>query len=477
MTERASSDQELPYSPYFAHTVRRAWSVAGRRGSAVVGPEHLLFALLDDPDALALLEGCSADIASVRVEIGSAIERNTPRRPLAKGEIPGAGRTLQHVLQTASHAAREAGKREVDGSIALATLAGQSDNPVALLLNRHGLSFGKALGWIESDGARSGSRSAPVQRPERTQAPAPPRQPPSPPRGATPAPRKQRPQSPPPAARRRNGDGEEPTLEDMLATIRDVIDDETADRGQTAPRRETAQAPRSAPARRPPDPQARLPAQAERAAPRRPETPPPARHRQANGEAAPQAQSRRSAAPAHQPAAAPLMGKLVERIPRVMREAVREQVEVRIAREATEALIAGVQGRGATHVHGVAVTRAMSLYLRAPDGGFMIEPLTPETQWVFDRPSFLESEPFGRWEWVVLPMKRGSRRLQLVAAARSVDENGMIGDVALPEQVIEVSIRINWAKTLQRAALWAGLAVVGGVLAQVAIRYVPGLAG
>ncbi len=477
MTERASSDQELPYSPYFAHTVRRAWSLAGRRGSAIVGPEHLLFALLDDPDALALLEGCGADIASIRVEIGSAIERNTPRRPLAKGEIPDAGRTLQHVLQTASHAAREASKREVDGSIALATLVGQSDNPMALLLNRHGLSFGKALGWIESDGARSGSRSAPVQRPERPQAPGPRRQPPSTPRGATPPLKKPRPQSPPPAARRRNGDGEEPTLEDMLSTIRDVIDEETTDRERRAPRREPSEPSRSAPARRPPAPYPRPPGQGERAAPDQPEGPPPARSRQGNGEATPQGQSRRSAAPARQPGAVPLMGKLVERISRVMREGVREQVEVRIAREATEALIAGVKGRGATQVHGVAVTRAMSLSLRAPDGGFMIEPLTPETQWVFDRPSFLESEPFGRWEWVVLPMKRGSRRLQLVAAARSIDENGMIGDVALPEQVIEVSVKINWATTLQRAALWAGLAVAGGVLAQAAIRYVPGLAG
>ena len=160
-----------------------------------------------------------------------------------------------------------------------------------------------------------------------------------------------------------------------------------------------------------------------------------------------------------------------------MREGVREQVEVRIAREATDDLLAGVQGSGATHVHGVAVTRAMSLYLRAPDGGFMIEPLTPETQWVFDRPSFIDSEPFGRWLWVVLPEKRGSHRLQLVAAARSVDENGMIGDVALPEQVIEISVKINWARSLQKAALWAGLAIVGGVVTQVAMRYVPGLTG
>lgn len=162
-------------------------------------------------------------------------------------------------------------------------------------------------------------------------------------------------------------------------------------------------------------------------------------------------------------------GKLVERIPRIMREGTAETIEVRIAREATEALLAGLDGRGSAQSHKIAVTRAMSLYLRAPDGGFMIEPLAPETQWIFDRPSFLDSEPFGRWRWQVMPTARGRRRLQLVAAARSVDENGMIGDTALPEQVIEVHVRINWGRWAAKAALWAVLAIIGGVLTQAAM--------
>jgi hypothetical protein len=223
-----------------------------------------------------------------------------------------------------------------------------------------------------------------------------------------------------------------------------------------------------------------VPASSEASPPTAKRAPAPAQSRQRSKPkgAAGSQQKRRRAEKAGSEAQAPsMLGKLVERIPRRMREGQREHVEVRIAREATEELVSGVQGRGATHVHGVTVTRAMSLYLRAPDGGFMIEPLTPETQWVFDRPSFLESEPFGRWEWVVLPMKPGSRKLQLVAAARSVDDNGMIGDVALPEQVIEVRVRINWARTLRKVVLWAGLAIAGGVLAEVGSRFLPGLLG
>jgi len=467
MSERAKAVSEPPHSAYFAHTVRRAYSVAARRGSAIVGLEHFLYALLDDPEALALMEGCGADIASIRVELTKAIEKNTPRELLPKGEAPQAGKGLRHVLQVSQKGTRESGRSEVDGAIALAALVGQSDAPVARLLNKHGLSFGKALGWIDAQNGR-GPYDAPAQARSA-------RSPQAPESRAAPDPA-------PPAKRetplRQSRDvGPEPTLEDMLATIRDVMEEEEAPPPareaprRSAPRKTAAPAPSGTEqprARQPQPAQGERPASAERSAPAR-----------ARSSAASGARNKRHRAgePPEQPQPVSMLGKLVERIPRVMREGEHERVEVRIGREATDELIDGLQGRGAATVHGVTVTRAMSLYLRAPDGGFMIEPLTPETQWVFDRPSFLDSEPFGQWHWVVLPMKRGSRKLQLVAAARSVDENGMIGDVALPEQVIEVRVRINWARSVRKAALWASLAIAGGVLSQIAMQYVPRLTG
>jgi len=462
MTERAKAVNELPHSAYFAHTVRRAYSIAARRGSAVVGLEHVLYALLDDPEALALMEGCDVDIASIRVELGNVIEKTTPRQLLGKDETPQAGKRLRHVLQVAQKGAGESGRSEVDGAVAMAALVGQSDAPVARLLNRHGLSFGKALGWIDPQNTRVApvTQAEPAPKPRApTPDPAPPPQRPAPPKREAPSPR---------ASER---GGAEPTLEDMLATIRDVIDE---DEDESHP---PAAEPRPAPQRTPQAPSRPPAPSADQPAAKRPPAPAESRPRRKPNGAAAQTPKRRAAGEPKPQASPSVLGKLVERIPRAMRAGEREHVEVRIGREATEELVSGVQGRGAANVHGVTVTRAMSLYLRAPDGGFMIEPLTPETQWVFDRPSFLESEPFGRWEWIVLPTQRGSRKLQLVAAARSVDENGMIGDVALPEQVIEVRVRINWARSLRKAALWAALAIAGGVLAEVGSRFLPGLLG
>ncbi len=462
MTERARAANELQHSAYFAHTVRRAYSIAARRGSAVVGLEHFLYALLDDPDALALMEGCDADIASIRVELGNAIEKNPPREVLGKDETPHAGKGLRHVLQVAQKGARESGRAELDGAIALAALVVQSDAPVARLLNKHGLSFGRALGWIDAQNGRSAA--PPATQPESPQMPRAPKPQPAPPQRPIPAKR----QAPPP--RPLEPSGPQPTLEDMLATIREVFEE---DEEAALPREREPALPRQ-----PAEPN-RAPG-ADRGQPAAKRPPAAAAHRRRSGPndaAGPQDKRRAAPTARAEPQAGSMPGHLVERIPRTMQEGEREHVEVRIGRDATEELLKGLQGRGATHVHGVTVTRAMSLYLRAPDGGFMIEPIMPETQWVFDRPSFLGSEPFGRWEWVVLPMKRGSRKLQLVAAARSVDENGMIGDVALPEQVIEVRVKINWARHLSKAALWAGLAIAGGVLSQIVMQYLPSLTG
>ena len=47
-----------------------------------------------------------------------------------------------------------------------------------------------------------------------------------------------------------------------------------------------------------------------------------------------------------------------------------------------QALAEGLQGGGAAYRHEVTVTKAMSVRLRAPDGGFFIETASPETQWI-----------------------------------------------------------------------------------------------
>jgi hypothetical protein len=172
----------------------------------------------------------------------------------------------------------------------------------------------------------------------------------------------------------------------------------------------------------------------------------------------------------------PVAGKLVENIPRVMRVAEHERVEVRLSREETAGLLAAFEGHGAPQSHDIQVTQAMSVMLRARTGTFHIQNLSPETQWVYERPGVIGPK-FGRWRWDVTPLKRGDHKLLLIVSARTARGDGIAGDVALPDQVIEVAVRANVRRELERLGLWAGIAVAGGVLTEGVLLLVRAVAG
>lgn len=159
------------------------------------------------------------------------------------------------------------------------------------------------------------------------------------------------------------------------------------------------------------------------------------------------------------------IGQLVENIPRSMRVAVAAMIEVRVARADVQALAEGLQGGGAAYQHEVMVTKAMSVRLRAPDGGFYIETASPETQWI-EKAMLLSADDFASWRWHVTPREAGRKRLQLIISARTVSADGLAAETALPDQVITVRVRTNYAKVAGRWVGWGVAAVAGGLLAK-----------
>jgi hypothetical protein len=159
------------------------------------------------------------------------------------------------------------------------------------------------------------------------------------------------------------------------------------------------------------------------------------------------------------------VGQLIENIPKSMRVAVPQRVEVRIGKADVKALAEGLQGGGAAWRHEVMVTKAMSVRLRAPEGGFYIESASPETQWI-ESTLGLMSDDFASWRWTVTPRERGWKRLQLVVSARTVGADGLAAETALPDQIIDVKVRTNIGKAALTAASWVAAAVVGGLLAK-----------
>lgn len=158
-------------------------------------------------------------------------------------------------------------------------------------------------------------------------------------------------------------------------------------------------------------------------------------------------------------------GQLHETLPRKLRVGIPVSCEVLIARADVKNVAERLQTGGAAYRHEVSVTRAMTVRLRAPDGGFVIETTSPETQWIENILNLAEGDS-ARWRWMVTARERGKKRLQLVVSARTVDGEGLTAETALPDKIIEVRVSINYGETAKRWAGWIAAAVIGGVLAR-----------
>lgn len=148
-----------------------------------------------------------------------------------------------------------------------------------------------------------------------------------------------------------------------------------------------------------------------------------------------------------------------------MRAWVPVRVEVRLARAEISNVGQGMAGAAPSVRHDIKVTKAMSVRLRAPEGGFYIETGSPETQWVENQHGVM-TDDFASWRWTVTPTRRGNARLQLIVSARTVGSDGLVAETALPDQVIDVSVSINYARLVKTWGGWAAAAIAGGLLAK-----------
>jgi hypothetical protein len=175
-----------------------------------------------------------------------------------------------------------------------------------------------------------------------------------------------------------------------------------------------------------------------------------------------------AAAAAPEPAPEVRAGKLVENVPRLMRAGVPVEVEVRLSRQETEALIAGLSG---ARWHDVMTTPAMTVTLQAPGGGFTIQALSRETQWIDGghkaQLGLLGQAEYGSWKWIVTPLAAGQRKLNIVAAAKT-SGGGIQAETPLPEQIVEVKVRVNYARAFGGLVKWLAVAAAGGLVAEYA---------
>jgi hypothetical protein len=157
------------------------------------------------------------------------------------------------------------------------------------------------------------------------------------------------------------------------------------------------------------------------------------------------------------------VGALAEALPRQLKVGHRSAGEVRIARSDLRSIRQGL-GSGSLDDHESVVGTALSLRLRAPDGGFYIEPTSPETLWI-EEARTLSLDDLASWSWSVTPERRGRRRLQLIASARVIGADGTVAETAFPDRTFEVKVSAHAGRAAMRAAGWLIAVLIGGAIA------------
>jgi neural Wiskott-Aldrich syndrome protein len=154
--------------------------------------------------------------------------------------------------------------------------------------------------------------------------------------------------------------------------------------------------------------------------------------------------------------------QLGESIPRKMRAHVASAVNVALTKAEFLALLEGLQDEAGQRS---GEAGCLSVKLRAPDGRFMIDSVSPETQWADVEAGFGTSDSVS-WRWMVTPLNPGHRRLQLVVSARTRPAKGAAIVTALPEQIINVRVGSNYGRGLATLVGWIAIAVVGWIIAK-----------
>ena len=552
----AAGQAELPRSAYLDNTLRRAWNAAQQRSHRYVTLEHLLLALVDDPDAAELLQAVDAEASIIQSSVATAINNNTALVS-ANGTSPAFSYKFDNLFAGAFKHASRAGRKEIDGAFVLVEIAKHPDTDAAAILSANGFNAQVAQRTLDA------ALGVAVQEPAAAKAPPPPAA-----RGgkaAKPRPEPQHATKPHPASATANSQASQPGgtgdrfMEDMLASVRSILDAENrkdwalapmlnpaATQPNAAPKRAQPRAEAAGMAQSAPAPLPSLGLQAPPAlqpapAPpphgpslQRPIMPPPSQGPALQYPSAPPAPAlqrpapppssyapQRSAAPGQgqpprlepppmRPAAASQSGfsepaapvfdlelpapvpvpipdkpqekpqqkrrnagakerraqkespaglaKALENIPRSLQLARGEIVEIQLGKNEAAQLFPRPQQAGEA-------VRAVTVRLTAPEGGFFIETLTPETQWLPSRPGPTEEEPFGAWSWAVVPNETGSHTLAVQVFVRDVNANGELAGSQTAEQAVEVRVRANFGRSLWGFIRTLFLLAVGAGLA------------
>jgi len=154
----------VPFAPDTLESIRRAFRVASDRRHDLVSLEHMLHALVEDPQARDILTRCKVNLVTLKSDLEEVLDRAFTAVPGRKAVKPESTLGFDRVVERAVVHAASSSARQVESGALLVFLLQEDESHAAYFLRKQGLDRLNLLRAISHTGARE--HAAPGKAPD-----------------------------------------------------------------------------------------------------------------------------------------------------------------------------------------------------------------------------------------------------------------------------------------------------------------------
>src|ERR1700752_1726708 len=129
-------------------SLHRALDYANQRRHEYATLEHLLLALTEDQDAVAVLRACGVDLERLRREILNYVDNELGNLVAVHGDDAKPTASFQRVLQRAAIHVQSSGREEVTGANVLVALFSERESNAVFMLQQQDMTRFDAVNYI-----------------------------------------------------------------------------------------------------------------------------------------------------------------------------------------------------------------------------------------------------------------------------------------------------------------------------------------